>query len=235
MEISRKAWIVAGITTSLVVIVGALVYFDRRATKKTAPKSSRKLSQFNQNLVQLAELEYQRWNEKGKKHELSPEMSDTLVDYWRRGTGMNFSPSQMQTRSVQNKYPWSAAAISWLVKLAGAGDDFKYSASHSNYIIAAINNRKQNNANPFKAYRINELPIREGDIVCRTRAGSRATYDTIQAGMPTHCDVVTQIMDAHGVSIGGNVSQRFSKTNVPINKEGYITDRSYFAILRNTK
>ena len=113
------------------------------------------------------------------------------------------------------------------------GLDVQYSSGHSNYIVAAKQNRLANNTNPLKAYRVTEAKPRVGDIVCKSRAGSGATYDNIRPGMSTHCDIVTELRPGQLVTIGGNVSQSVKHTNVPINPDGFITKSGYFAVLRS--
>ena len=100
------------------------------------------------------------------------------------------------------------------MKKAGAGYAFKYSAAHAVYIKAAKDNPIANNDNPFKAYRIGEMAPQVGDLVCKSRAGSGASYDNIRPGMKTHCDVVTDVQPNRLITIGGNVNNSVSVTRV---------------------
>ena len=120
------------------------------------------------------------------------------------------------------------------MKQAGAGTAFKYSAAHRVYIRAAKANRLANNANPFKAYRIGEVRPRVGDLVCKSRAGSGATYDNIQEDRPfqTHCDIVTAVNPTGWTTIGGNLSDSVGRTSVRLGTDGRPVDRQYFAIIR---
>ena len=174
----------------------------------------------------IAIEELNRWNQ-GATKESSPNMRATLEDYWR--TGVGWLPNQPNWWS---SVPWSAAFISWVMKKAGAGNAFKYSAGHSYYTKAAKDNRFANNDNPFKAYRISEVAPQVGDIVCKSRAGSGATYDSIQPGMATHCDIVTEVQRGHLTTVGGNVSQSVSSTTVPTDARGLITHPNYFAVIK---
>jgi hypothetical protein len=174
----------------------------------------------------IATREWRRWNQ-GKIRESSPGMRPVLEDYWR--TGVGWLPSEPQWWS---RVAWSAAFISWVMRKAGAGQAFKYSSAHATYIKWAKDNRIANNNNPFKAYRITEVAPRIGDLVCKSRAGSGATYDNIRPGMKTHCDIVVDVQPNRLLTIGGNVSQSVSMTPVATDSRGLITSPNYFAVIR---
>ncbi|MGH7888564.1 MAG: DUF2272 domain-containing protein, partial [Candidatus Binatia bacterium] len=127
---------------------------------------------------------------------------------------------------------WSAAFISWVMRTAGAGDAFKRSSAHATYTRAAKDNRVANNNNPFRAYRITELAPQVGDLICKSRAGSGATYDNIKRGMFTHCDIVTEVRPGKLVTVGGNVSNSVGQTPVRTDANGRITQPNYFAVIR---
>jgi hypothetical protein len=184
-----------------------------------------------QQAVQIARNEFARWNN-GKMQETDPQAVPILQDYWKTGPGINYSTAELASKTFQASHPWSAAFISWVMRKAGAAKDFRYSASHSNYIVAAKNNRLANNSNPFKAFRISEAAPEVGDLVCKSRAGSGATYDTIRSGMTTHCDIVTDVKPGSIAVIGGNVSQSVARKTVPVDSNGRITARDYFAVIR---
>lgn len=174
----------------------------------------------------IATREWTRWNQ-GKIKETSPAVRSVLEDYWRAGVG--WLPSEPEWWS---RVPWSAAFISWVMRKAGAGRAFKYSSAHAAYIKAAKDNRIANNDNPFKAYRVTEVAPKVGDLVCKSRAGSGATYENIRVGLPTHCDIVTDVQPNRLLTIGGNVSQSVSMTPVSTDARGLITSPNYFAVIR---
>jgi hypothetical protein len=183
------------------------------------------------NIVRVAKEELARWNY-GRIKETDPRSRDVLRDYWKTGTGNVFTAAQIASPSFQAATPWSAAFISWVMRKAGAGGKFKYSASHSVYTAAAKANRIAQNDSPFKAYRISEVTPRVGDLVCKSRAGSGATYDTIRPGMKTHCDIVTGAGPDGLEVVGGNVSNSVSKGRVHLDSAGHIKDPNYFAVIR---
>jgi hypothetical protein len=186
---------------------------------------------FRQMIVRTANQELARWGN-GTIKETDPKVRQTLQDYWKTGAGVNYSDAQLGDPNFQNDHPWSAAFISWVMKTAGAGSAFKYSTAHSTYTRWAKDNRLGNSANPFKAYRINELAPQVGDIVCKRRAGSGATYETIRPGMKTHCDIVTEVRPGRLVTIGGNVSNSVAQTMLRTNAGGLLGDPNYFAVIR---
>ncbi len=118
------------------------------------------------------------------------------------------------------------------MRKSGAGADFKYSGSHAAYTAAAKQNRLANNNNPFKAYRITEAKPRVGDLVCKRRDGSGATYDNIASGMATHCDIVTVVEPNRLITVGGNVSDSVKQTIVPTDANGFINKSDYFAVIK---
>jgi hypothetical protein len=191
---------------------------------------SRSLSSNRPSIRQrAAAIALQEWNawRRGTIKETDSSIRTRLQDYWRTGTG-----SERHEVNWPSEVPWSAAFISWVMRKAGAGRAFSYSGQHAIYISAAKKNRLQNNQNPFKAYRTTEVAPRIGDLVCKSRAGSQATYETIQPGMKTHCDIVVEVRPNAIVTIGGNVSNSVSHSVVRTNQQGLITAPSYFAVIR---
>jgi hypothetical protein len=106
---------------------------------------------------------------------------------------------------------WSAAFISYMVHLAGAGDLFPYSGQHSVYFYRTINDRLGHRARPFLGHRVGEVEIRPGDILGMNRTLAPAIdYDwaSHHADYKSHADIVVDV-DGAGVihTIGGNVGR----------------------------
>jgi len=186
---------------------------------------------FRQRIVRVANQELARWGG-GTIKETDSRVRQALQDYWKTGTGNNYSEAQLGDPKFQNDHPWSAGFISWVMRTAGAGNTFKYSSAHSTYTRWAKDNRVANGANPFKAYRVSELAPQVGDIVCKRRAGSGATYENIRPGMKTHCDIVTEVRPGRLVTIGGNVSNSVAQTAPRTDTRGCLSDPDYFAVIR---
>jgi hypothetical protein len=189
-----------------------------------------KAAALNRKAAKLALEEFKTWNY-GAIKEGSSSTMDRLRAYWTQVNRGGWSSSEMASTA------WSAAFISYIMHKSGAGNSFKYSTRHSDYIVDSIKNRKQNNKNPFKGYRPEEVKVEVGDLVCYPRAGSSAGYDTT-GNYTSHCDIVTSVSKDGASSIGGNVSNSVSKTLIPL-RNGKI-DRSrdrkkYFVVIKRTK
>lgn len=103
---------------------------------------------------------------------------------------------------------WSAAFISYMVHLAGAGDGFRYSFRHSDYIHRAINAHLARAREAFLGFRIDETPIAPGDIVGMNRSESDPIdYDWAadHERYKSHCDIVVAAAPGGIRTIGGNV------------------------------
>jgi hypothetical protein len=196
------------------------------------PNTVTDIATLRRNIVAVASRELQRWNDGGRRTETDPRMRATLIDYWKNGAGVNVTPAQVASAAFQQGHPWSAAFISWVMKQAGAGRAFRYAASHSVYVHAAKQNRLANNGNPFQAYRISEAIPAPGDLVCKSRNNSGATYDNIRPGMATHCDVVVSTAPGQISVIGGNVNNSVSRKTVRTDANGRINVPGYFAIIK---
>jgi len=190
------------------------------------PPPSPGLSGLRRNIVQIALQELKRWGN-GRIKESQRTIRPVLESYWR--TGVGWLPSKPNWWS---SVPWSAAFISWVMRQAGAGPAFRYAGGHSYYIAAAKQNRLANSSNPIQAYRISERSPQEGDLVCKSRAGSGATYDNIRGGMSTHCDIVVARQPGKLLTVGGNVSDSVKITEVPIDAAGRIQAPLYFAVIK---
>ena len=135
---------------------------------------------------------------------------------------------------------WSAAFISYVMRTAGAGARFPYSALHADYINAAARNEGVLHAERPASY-----PPRPGDLICYGRAGAEALrFDDL----PTtrffgHCDVVVAAVPGQLTVIGGNVSAAVTQKHIPTTQAGTIADPSgqlldprypWFVVLRVT-
>ena len=194
-------------------------------------KKKTNTSNFKTKLIDLANKEFNKWNKNGVK--IKEGSNDTIQDlrnYWLIGAKVK------QTDSYYINEAWSAAFISYLMRQAGAENDFQYNSSHSVYIREAIKNRKTNNSKKFKAYKPNETVVNVGDLVCYPRQ-SGVNYDTTSA-YKSHCDLIVSINDNTAVGMGGNVSNSVAKTNYAL-KNGYIditkNKNPIFTVIKNLK
>jgi hypothetical protein len=132
-------------------------------------------------------------------------------------------------------YAWSAAFISYVMRMAGAGNDFTYAPDHAFYIDYAARAALGEIRNPLL---IAENPAgyapRLGDLLCfgRGKARSITFADLPTAGaFPGHCGIVVAGR-VHQLSvIGGNVDNAVAMQHVPANNAGMVGP-PWFVVLR---
>ncbi len=134
--------------------------------------------------------------------------------------------------------PWSAAAISFMVRQASAAHagykKFKFAASHSKYIHDAIAKAGQAGA-PFHGFRLFEYKPQLGDLIARSREEA-ISFEQAAASdaFKSHTDVIVAIHADAAYAIGGNVSDSVSVTRYPKTEAGYLSNEGgVFALLVN--
>ncbi|MBB3881338.1 DUF2272 domain-containing protein [Acetobacter oeni] len=132
-------------------------------------------------------------------------------------------------------YAWSAAFISYVMRVAGANDRFPYSPNHSTYINAAASGQ----ATGLRAHDPGAYIPRLGDLICTGRGGSKSVrFSSLPTryGFPAHCGFVVATGQngspfGHQLSIiGGNIDDAVTLTHVPTDANGAIASadgRSY--------
>ncbi len=222
---NKQKLIIAGGVTAI-----ALIYLYRKILKNKISEGYDLVSGFVNKLKDTAISEWNFWNE-GSVKEGDPKTMQRLREYWKEGAGVkNWSDKQMTDEA------WSAAFISYIMKKSGAGDYWKYSPSHSTYIVDSIKNRKLNNDNPFKGYKPSEVKLAVGDLVGFARQAG-VGYDTT-GSYKSHTDVVVGLKDGYAETIGGNVSNSVTMTKVPLTADGKIDTSKqpkYFVVIKNKK
>ncbi len=118
-------------------------------------------------------------------------------------------------------YAWSAAFISYVMRVAGAGPRFPYSPNHATYINAAAAGATSIlRAQPVSAY-----APQLGDLLCTGRgSGARVRYDMLPTsyGFPAHCAIVVARAANQISVIGGNVDDAVTLTHVPVAGDGKL-------------
>lgn len=191
---------------------------------------------FREEIVRIAEQERRLWQ---GKIGTAVKMTPVLQGYYLTGVGERVSAKNLQSPAWHASNFWSAVFISWVMKKAGAGDKFAYTKAHKEYIAAAKSNRASMNAtNPFWAFPIADLLPEIGDVVCKARANSGATYENIdELGFrATHCDIVVTAESNSVRLIGGNVDNSVKRVTLIADGPGFISLRGnqsgYFSIIR---
>ena len=186
-------------------------------------KKLKKMSTFRNNVIDLAVKEWKTWNVPAKVKEGDARTMQKLRDYYKKGA------NKIESDVYYIRTAWSAAFISYIMKLAGAGKNFKYSLRHSDYIVNSINNKKQNKGT-FKGYKPSEVQVELGDLVCYARQDG-VNYNTV-GNYAGHCDIVTKIDNDKVEVIGGNISNSVSKSTYKLSN-GKINDSKIFVVIKN--
>jgi hypothetical protein len=180
--------------------------------------------------------------------ERQPGLWQRVGEYWWEGmnagapeaawTGEHDARGRVFPVSVNGQYAWSAAFISYVMRIAGAGEAFPYSASHSVYINDAARAAAGQVADPLV---VAEDPAtyapRLGDLLCYGRGRGR---DLSFADLPTafafpgHCSIVVAGGDGVISEIGGNVDDAVTLTHLKVNAAGIVDDPAehWLAVLR---
>src|SRR5262245_2446227 len=136
--------------------------------------------------------------------------------------------------------PWSAAAISFMVRNAGKSfakyKKFKFASAHSRYMHDSIVKRRaQNSDAPFWGFQLGERRPQIGDLVGRWRETPRDFDDAEHSdSFKSHCDIIVSIGVNFVLAIGGNVSQSVSITRYEKTEAGFLAaTNQVFLLLAN--
>jgi len=154
---------------------------------------------------------------------------------------------------IRDQKPWSAAFISWVLREAGAGDAFSYSALHTTYIAAAKRAAVATDGSKFQAYDIASVRPDAGDLVCRDRAPrtgaacAGTNFSNVDRGGISHSDIVVEVQPNHIVIMGGNTAQTYpargkgantaGQRRIQLDDRGFVVPQQgkscrYFAIVK---
>ncbi|HET7880810.1 MAG TPA: DUF2272 domain-containing protein [Acetobacteraceae bacterium] len=141
-------------------------------------------------------------------------------------TGMHDGNGVVFPASQDASYAWSAAFVSYVMRIAGAGAGFPYSASHSDYINLAKQMRLGQTVNwVVVAEAPDAYAPQPGDLICVGRGAARdLRYDDLPAGhFPGHCDIVVDTSVPGQISaVGGNVDDAVTLKHVPVTPDGKL-------------
>jgi len=141
------------------------------------------------------------------------------------------------------KEPWSAAFISWVMQQAGLSrGQFPASDAHWNYINYFVG-RSDGPNGAFISHAITEYSPKPGDLICATRGthGFIPVYGqdpaaVLRSHSKLHCDIVVEKRGNLIQSIGGNVRNSVSKTQLALGSNGLLKPserRPWFVVLEN--
>lgn len=141
-------------------------------------------------------------------------------------TGMHDGQGVVFPASEDGAYAWSAAFVSYVMRIAGAGPRFPYSADHADYInVAKEMATGKTSGWVVTAERPEAYAPQPGDLICTGRgAAASLRYDDLPAGrFPAHCDfVVDASVPGQIAVIGGNVDDAVTLKHVPVTAHGKL-------------
>lgn len=172
------------------------------------------------------------------KPERLPGLWQRIGEYWWIGqdlyeteshwTGRTNEDGRLFSANIDGHYAWSAAFISYVMRVAGANERFTYSPNHATYINAAASGKN--------AYLTAQNPAsytpQIGDLLCVGRGQSRSvTYAMLPTSyaFPAHCGIVVSTGQngppfGREISIvGGNIDDSVALTHVPVDSYGRIS------------
>jgi hypothetical protein len=168
--------------------------------------------------------------------QLQPGLWQRVGEYWWEGmnagepdnayTGKHDANGKLFPLPEKADYAWSAAFISYVMRIAGAGKDFPYSPNHASYINYAARAAEGEIRNPLL---IAENPAdyapRLGDLLCFGRGRARrlnfADLPTAQV-FPAHCAIVVAGAVRRLSVISGNMDDAVVMQHVPADDTGRV-------------
>lgn len=167
------------------------------------------------------------------KPERAPGLWQRIGEYWwlglggagreARWTGKHDEHGSVFPASDDESYAWSAAFISYVMRIAGAGDRFPYSPNHSTYVNAAA----AGTSPILVAHPVPTYAPRLGDLLCFGREWSAELRfeDLPRTGLwPGHCAIVVGAPRPDQVDVvGGNQHDAVTMARVSIGADGRFT------------
>jgi Uncharacterized protein conserved in bacteria (DUF2272) len=160
---------------------------------------------------------------------------------WRQSawTGIHDASGRVFPADRDGDYAWSAAFISYVMRMAGAGDHFPYSETHSDYINAAARHEP---GVWLEADRVTTYAPQPGDLICLWRGRTPVTFDELPAGrFAGHCAIVVGNRPGEIEVIGGNVDNAVTMEYIPVTATGLLAgpdgavldpDHHWFVVLK---
>lgn len=170
-----------------------------------------------------------------QKPERAPGLWQRVGEYWWTGQDASNPDASWTGKHDQNgleftndgNYAWSAAFISYIMRIAGAGGRFPYSPTHSDYINAARDvSLARSGVYAISAEALDVYAPRLGDLICLGRGSSQAlTYADLptRRAFPSHCDIVVGVAPGQLSVIGGNVDDSVTMKHVPVTADGHLS------------
>lgn len=168
-----------------------------------------------------------------QKPERAPGLWQRVGEYWWIGvdagdpetswTGKHDRDGRVFPAARDEDYAWSAAFISYVMRVAGAGDRFPYAANHASYVNAAAAGRSP----ILRAYPPDGYVAKPGDLICHGRSwAARLRFSDLPTSdlWPGHCALVVAVRQGLLSVIGGNVQDAVTMTEVPVDADGKLAN-----------
>jgi hypothetical protein len=137
------------------------------------------------------------------------------------GDGNEFPADQ------DDSYAWSAAFVSYVMRIAGAGARFPYAAAHHTYIDAAREVALGQADWAISAEPVDGYAPLPGDLICFSRTPVPVRFEDLPAGdFAAHCAIVVGYDSDMLDVIGGNVDDAVTLTHVPVTADGKLAGAS---------
>jgi hypothetical protein len=180
--------------------------------------------------------------------QFQPGLWQRVGEYWWEGmnadepdngfTGKH--DAQGVTFSVADKgeYAWSAAFISYVMRMAGAGERFPYAPNHATYIDYAARAAEGKIRNPMLiAHDPAAYAPRLGDLVCFGRDTAQTlTFKDLPTdySFPAHCSIVVGGGVQSVTILGGNVDDAVTMEHLHTNNQGELSGNreNWFVVLQ---
>lgn len=184
--------------------------------------------------ARLVENALAEWNffEQGKRVEDGDPQFRRIGTYW-QAVGENFDGRTLIPGSKPGELinpAWSAAFISYIVRISGGGDRFLYAQAHAVYVQDFVTGHP---GGLYEAMRPEHYAPQPGDLVHAGREGAkRFDFDAARAAFKadkryaSHSDLVVEVNGGIAITIGGNVGQSVSKKRLKLNADGTLKTRS---------
>ena len=157
------------------------------------------------------------WQRVGEYWWIGQDPYESEVDW----TGKHGSDGHAFDFQHDARFAWSAAFISYVMRVSGAGARFPYSPNHATYINAAA----AGTAAALRAHDPSLYAPTLGDLICAGRGSSRVIrFHNLptQDLFPAHCGLLVARQPGQISIIGGNVDDAVTMTHVPVGPTGLL-------------
>ncbi|HLI20834.1 MAG TPA: DUF2272 domain-containing protein [Stellaceae bacterium] len=170
--------------------------------------------------------------EAAQKPERVPGLWERVGEYWwlglngagreARWTGKHDENGRVFPAWDDERYAWSAAFISYVMRIAGAGDRFPYAPNHAAYVNAAA----EGTSPILKLHPPRSYAPKPGDLLCFGRewaAGLTAASLPTRGYWPGHCALVVATRPGAIDVVGGNDRDAVTMDHLTVGLDGSLT------------